>query len=110
MSKVTAKKLSFHTVVTEAANDKSGTNNSNESTRNLTSEVDTELRELAVGLRALRDEQELLVSREKSHHRTAESTNSRVLWWSLFEVIILVGVCFWQVNYLKRFFEVKRVI
>lgn len=40
----------------------------------------------------------------------AESTNGRVMWWSLFEAATLVAVCLWQVYYLKRFFEVKRVV
>ena len=40
----------------------------------------------------------------------AESTNARVKWWSLGQLGLLAGVCFWQVVYLKRFFEVKRVV
>ena len=40
----------------------------------------------------------------------SESTNSRVVWWSLFEVIVLLAMSLWQVYYLKRFFEVKRVV
>ena len=40
----------------------------------------------------------------------AESTFSRVLSWSLIETGALIAVCLWQVFYLKRFFEVKRVL
>lgn len=39
-----------------------------------------------------------------------ESTNARVLWWSIFEALVLVAMSAWQVYYLRRFFEVKRVV
>ncbi|KAJ3334290.1 p24 complex component [Gonapodya sp. JEL0774] len=42
--------------------------------------------------------------------QAAESTNTRVLVWSLAETALLVSVCVWQVWYLRRFFEVKRVV
>ena len=34
----------------------------------------------------------------------AESTNSRVKWWSIFQTGVLIGVCVFQVAYLKRYF------
>ncbi|TPX35994.1 hypothetical protein SmJEL517_g01856 [Synchytrium microbalum] len=55
-----------------------------------------EIEHLANGLRAVRDEQSYMVARERAHRYTAESTNSRVMWWSLFESIMLIGVCLWQ--------------
>lgn len=64
----------------------------------------------ADGLRAMKDEQSYMVVREATHRLTAESTKTRIVYWSLFEMLILVGVCLFQVSYLKRFFEVKRVI
>ncbi|CAG8705322.1 5785_t:CDS:2, partial [Ambispora leptoticha] len=73
-----------------------------------TDPLEKEIRELADGLAAIRDEQEYIVIRERVHRDTAESTNDRVKWWSLFQFIVLVSVCLWQVFYLKRFFEVKR--
>ncbi|RIB19794.1 emp24/gp25L/p24 family/GOLD-domain-containing protein [Gigaspora rosea] len=75
-----------------------------------TDPLEKEIRELAEGLAAIKDEQEYIVMRERVHRDTAESTNDRVKWWSIFQFIVLFGVCFWQVFYLKRFFEVKRVV
>jgi hypothetical protein len=40
----------------------------------------------------------------------AESTNDRVKYWSIIQTIMLFAVCGWQIFYLKRFFEVKRVV
>lgn len=48
--------------------------------------------------------------RERVHRNTAESTNARVKWWSVFQLGVLVVNCVFQVFYLKRFFEVKRIV
>ncbi|KAH8830214.1 COPII-coated vesicle protein [Flagelloscypha sp. PMI_526] len=72
--------------------------------------IEREIRKLSQGLTAVKDEQEYMVLREKVHRNTAESTNSRVKWWSILQSIILFAVVGWQVYYLKSFFEVKRVI
>jgi len=67
--------------------------------------VEREIRALAQGLQAVQDEQEYIVVREKVHRNTAESTNERILWWSICQFILLFAVCAWQVYYLKvRFF------
>ena len=63
--------------------------------------MEREIRSLANGLQAVKDEQEYIVVRERVHRNTAESTNSRVKWWSIFQAIVLFAVCAWQVYYLK---------
>lgn len=72
--------------------------------------VEREIRDLANGLKSVKDEQEYIVVRERRHRNTAESTNSRVKWWSILQAILVFSVVAWQVYYLKSFFEVKRVI
>ncbi|KAJ3812912.1 emp24/gp25L/p24 family/GOLD-domain-containing protein [Lentinula lateritia] len=72
--------------------------------------IEREIRLLAHGLAAVKDEQEYIVVREKTHRNTAESTNDRVKWWSVLQAVVLFAVVGWQVYYLKSFFEVKRVI
>ncbi|CAE6448425.1 unnamed protein product [Rhizoctonia solani] len=72
--------------------------------------IEREVRELAIGLQAVKDEQEYIVIRERVHRDTAESTNDRVKWWSIAQAVVLVAVCGFQVYYLQSFFEVKRVI
>lgn len=39
-----------------------------------------------------------------------DNTNSRVVWWAVFESFLLIAMAFGQIYYLKRFFEVRRVI
>lgn len=39
-----------------------------------------------------------------------DNTNTRVVWWSFFESFVLIALSVGQVYYLKRFFEVKRVV
>lgn len=61
-------------------------------------------------LNQVRDEQQYIVIRERTHRNTAESTNARVKWWSIAQMGVLVGEGVFQVWWLKRFFEVKRVV
>ncbi|CDH57757.1 supernatant protein factor c-terminal domain-containing protein [Lichtheimia corymbifera JMRC:FSU:9682] len=72
--------------------------------------LEREIRELADSIHGIKAEQEYIVLRERQHRNTAESTNARVKWWSLGQLALLAAVCFLQVVYLKRFFEVKRVV
>jgi hypothetical protein len=55
----------------------------------------------------VKDEQSYILVRERTHRNTAESTNARVKWWSLFQLIILVAEGVFQVWWIKRFFEVR---
>ncbi|KAI9727542.1 MAG: p24 complex component [Chrysothrix sp. TS-e1954] len=72
--------------------------------------LEKEVRRLSDLLQQVRDEQSYIVVRERTHRNTAESTNARVKWWSLFQLGVLGGEGVFQVWWLKRFFEVKRVV
>ncbi|RDI87203.1 hypothetical protein Vi05172_g2657 [Venturia inaequalis] len=75
-----------------------------------TDPLEKEVRHLAELMSQVKDEQGYIVVRERMHRNTAESTNARVKWWSLFQIIVLVGEGVFQVWWLKRFFEVKRIV
>ncbi|KAI9138812.1 emp24/gp25L/p24 family/GOLD-domain-containing protein [Paraphysoderma sedebokerense] len=66
--------------------------------------------ELAEGIHGIKDEQQYLISRERVHRHTVESSNTRSLWWSVFQLFIIVVVMLVQVYFLKQYFEVKRVV
>ncbi|MCJ1484958.1 p24 complex component [Schaereria dolodes] len=72
--------------------------------------LEAEVKQLSELLAAVKDEQSYIVIRERTHRNTAESTNGRVKWWSIFQLGVLVGEGIFQVWWLKRFFEVKRVV
>jgi len=72
--------------------------------------LEKEVRALSELVAAVKDEQSYIVVRERTHRNTAESTNGRVKWWSLFQLIILIAEGVFQVWWIKRFFEVKRVV
>jgi len=68
------------------------------------------IRELSNALTSVKHEQEYMEVRERVHRGINENTNSRVVIWAVFEAIVLVAMTAGQVFYLKRFFEVRRVV
>jgi p24 family protein beta-1 len=62
---------------------------------------------MSEALAQVKDEQAYIVVRERTHRNTAESTNARVKWWSIFQLGVLIGEGVFQVWWLKRFFEVS---
>ncbi|KAF2752996.1 transmembrane emp24 domain-containing protein 2 precursor [Pseudovirgaria hyperparasitica] len=72
--------------------------------------LEKEVRALSDAVASIKDEQGYIVVRERTHRNTAESTNARVKYWSIFQLVILFGEALFQVWWLKRFFEVKRVV
>ena len=68
------------------------------------------VRELSTALTAVKHEQEYMEVRERVHRTINENTNSRVVLWAVFEALVLVSMAVGQVYYLKRFFEVRRVV
>jgi len=68
------------------------------------------IKELGTALTSVKHEQDYMNVRDKIHRVINESTNSRVVMWSFFEALVLVSMTLGQVYYLKRFFEVRRVV
>lgn len=72
--------------------------------------LEAQIGELASGLSAVKHEQEYMAVRERIHRQINESTNWRVLLWASFEALLLVAMTLGQVLFLRRFFEVRRVV
>ncbi|XP_019876285.1 transmembrane emp24 domain-containing protein 2 [Aethina tumida] len=75
-----------------------------------TNKLEEMIRELSGSLTGVKQEQEYMQVRDRIHRSINESTNSRVVMWSFFEALILIAMTMGQVYYLKRFFEVRRVV
>jgi len=72
--------------------------------------LDVSVRRLIDRLRDLRAEQNYQRNREATFRNTSESTNSRVVWWSVIQTLILVGTGMWQITHLKNFFKAKKLV
>ncbi|EDO31547.1 predicted protein [Nematostella vectensis] len=104
MSTMTPKVLKFSMDIGEAPKDTSKEDNAG---HDKLSEMVSQLSEAMTGVK---HEQEYMEVRERIHRSINDNTNSRVVWWSFFESLVLVAMTLGQVYYLKRFFEVRRVV
>ncbi|XP_071833319.1 transmembrane emp24 domain-containing protein 10-like isoform X2 [Apostichopus japonicus] len=75
------------------------------------------LKPMEIELRRLEDLSEAIVNdfaymkkREEEMRDTNESTNSRVLYFSIFSMCCLLCLATWQVFYLRRYFKSKKLI
>lgn len=73
------------------------------------SAIQVELLKLNNKLKNIRNEQEYTKKREAKHRNTAEEMNSRVLWFGIFQMMIVVsGAAFSYFN-LRKFFKSKKI-
>lgn len=74
------------------------------------SAIEVEIRKLLDKVRSVRAEQSYQKSREVEFRDTSESTNSRVMWWAILQVIILVVSGVYQNQHLQSFFRKKKLV
>ncbi|XP_074599286.1 transmembrane p24 trafficking protein eclair [Brevipalpus obovatus] len=73
-------------------------------------ELQLRVRQLIDQVEQITKEQNYQRYREERFRQTSESTNSRVLWWSLGQTFILAVMGIWQMRHLKGFFEAKKLV
>ncbi|ANZ75389.1 BA75_02602T0 [Komagataella pastoris] len=73
-------------------------------------ELTARINELSKKLQHIRVEQDLFREREMIFRDQSESTNSRAVKWTLFQVAVLVATGVWQLSYLKGFFVKQKVV
>ncbi|KAF7583246.1 emp24/gp25L/p24 family/GOLD protein [Clavispora lusitaniae] len=61
-------------------------------------------------LQDIHSEQESIREREAAFRNQSESTNSRVVWWSIIQLLVLVGTCAYQLRHLKSFFVKQKIV
>jgi len=74
------------------------------------SQVEVGLRKLYDRASEIRQELDYQKTREAAFRDISESTNSRAVGWSVFQIVIVVGSAFWQMQYLKKFFRKRKLI
>ena len=79
-------------------------------TKDTLTPMDQSVERLTSALDQIQKDQQYLRVREQAHRDTAESTNARVLWYSVVESVILISISLGQVYYLRKFFETKRTV
>ncbi|GAM29046.1 hypothetical protein SAMD00019534_122220, partial [Acytostelium subglobosum LB1] len=75
------------------------------------------LNQLEIALKRLNDrvtqirkEQSYQKAREMTFRNTSESTNNRVTWWAVLQLVVLVLTGLWQMRHLKSFFRAKKLV
>lgn len=74
------------------------------------SKLEVEMRRIEDGVAEILNDLKYLRRREERMRDTNESTNSRVAWLSIFSVVTMVAVGAWQIYYLKRYFQQKKIL
>ncbi|KAK3535814.1 hypothetical protein QTP70_021128, partial [Hemibagrus guttatus] len=64
-------------------------------------ELQLRVRQLVEQVGQIQKEQNYQRYREERFRQTSESTNQRVLWWTIVQTLILVAIGFWQMRHLK---------
>nr|QBH73347.1 glycoprotein 25l [Franklinothrips vespiformis] len=73
-------------------------------------ELQLRVRQLLDQVEQISKEQNYQRYREERFRMTSESTNQRVLWWSIIQTGILLAMGAWQTHHLKSFFEAKKLV
>ena len=74
------------------------------------SDVEIRVRKLADRITSITNEMHYQRSREEEFRNTSESTNGRVMWWSIFQTTVMLLSTLWQIKHLKTFFEEKKLV
>lgn len=67
------------------------------------------VKDLNSRLADIRREQQFQREREAEFRVLSETTNSRAVYWSIAQLVTLLGMCTWQLRHLRKFFESKKL-
>nr|CCA26042.1 conserved hypothetical protein [Albugo laibachii Nc14] len=66
--------------------------------------------DLIMQVDAVKDAESYLKSFGTLQYRVMKETHKKVMWWSMLEALILCVISAWQISYLRRTLEVRRVL
>merc|ERR1712205_5717 len=72
--------------------------------------ISSTLRSLEAEMREIHNGMLLLRQKEAELRDLNESTNTRVAWLSFVSLAVCIGMCVWQILYLKQFFQRKKLL
>jgi hypothetical protein len=72
--------------------------------------VEAGILELVKGVKDFQMEQQFAQLRQESHFKTVYSANRNLFWFSLLECVGVLGVSSWQVYYIKKILDHRRLI
>ena len=99
---MTTKTVSFDIAVGDPTQDRDG--------KRTMDPIEKSIIKVTEGLHEIAQEQAYLTARERIHRSTAEDTNSRVMYFSVLEIGLLLAMGVGQIVYLRQQFEVKRYV
>jgi len=74
------------------------------------SNLQVTLRHVSNQLRSLKKRQRYSRELAIEHSELSETTNDQIVYWSVIETLVLIGLSVYQVHYLKKFFKSKKVV
>jgi len=77
--------------------------------RSHVSEIASKVRELNTKLEDIRREQQYQREREADFRNLSEATNSRAVWYSVAQIVVLILTCTWQLRHLRHFFDDRKM-
>jgi len=73
------------------------------------SDVSSKIRDLNQKLEDIRREQQYQREREADYRDLSETTNAKAVWYSIAQIVVLVGTCMWQLRHLKVRYNLKLI-
>ena len=74
------------------------------------SPIEERIKNLHESMNAVRDLQDQMREQDEAQSKMTKSTRTWLLYFTMIEAMVLVGMTVWQNLYLKSFFEIKRVV
>jgi len=72
--------------------------------------VEAGILDIVKGVKDFQMEQQFAQMRQESHYKTVYSANRNLFWFSLLECVGVLGVSSWQVYYIKKILDHRRLI
>ncbi|KAI9009135.1 emp24/gp25L/p24 family/GOLD-domain-containing protein [Hyaloraphidium curvatum] len=103
----TRSKIRFHL---ELSIGDSPAESSGNQAKELLGDLAMKVRELNSRVQNIRREQQYQREREAEFRDTSELTNSRVIYWTIAQLLVLGITAYWQLSHLQKFFISKKIV